>query len=57
MISTAELRKLFLDYFAKENNITSTYDWNKITRNNIKSAGGSMLLQQYPSFYECLKSG
>ena len=49
--------KVFLDYFAQENNISSIDDWYKITIGDIKRAGGSSILKKYTSLYECLQNG
>ena len=49
--------RLFLDYFAKEHNITSIDDWKSVSTEDIISLGGRGLLRQYPSFSECLKNG
>ena len=48
--------KLFLDYFAKENNIKSVSDWYNITRKDIIEGGGKILLSKYVSIFDCLTS-
>ena len=50
-------QRLFLDYFAKEHNITSIDDWYQVTRDDIMSLGGRGLLSKYQSFYKCLQEG
>ena len=51
-----ENQKKFLDEIKCKYSIENTNDWRKITYSIIIENKGSSLLEQYKSFYECLRS-
>ena len=53
--SKQENHKKYLDWFANKNNIDSASKWSTVSTNDIKKAGGTCLLNQYSSFFECLQ--
>ena len=48
-------QRAFLDQFCNENNISSPEDWSKISVNQIKEAGGNIILEKYPSMFAMLE--